>query len=400
LTSEAATRKGKSITGDNVGRSQKVTGDETGASRELTGTQYTRMGEGQAPAKVGSSKTLSGGTVTGSMVGRSGSVTGDEFGSCRNVTGDDYVGEEHFKSFCGGAPERTEKKVGQSRTFNDKTVTGTMTGRTQRVTGDEPGTCKTVTGTPYAGVEQYQGFCETGDTDKAAARMQKSRAMAGAALTGLQPSVGGKMTGDSKGTCEMVSGTPYVGRDQMEQGCPAVAAEPGSSDFPQVLQDAAATDFSVSSPAKSVQTEIPVAHGVTGSSYERGSITGPFGMATGKVTGTEQARFDRNPQPDLVEPDTQETINHRPVSRITGEGMDAGQKITGDDWERGDRVTGTEGTSSVKRNPTLRGPGPNAMAMKQANRNEDMPMPSSPVTGGGGNTENGAYITYSGGARG
>ena len=32
---------------------------------------------------------------------------------------------------------------------------------------------------------------------------------------------------------------------------------------------------------------------VTGSQYEQGRITGPFGMAAGKVTGTEQARFGR-----------------------------------------------------------------------------------------------------------
>jgi hypothetical protein len=40
------------------------------------------------------------------------------------------------------------------------------------------------------------------------------------------------------------------------------------------------------------------------------------------------------------------------------------------------------------------------MAMKNVNRNEDMPLPVSPVTGGSGNTDRGALITYSGGARG
>ncbi len=92
------------------------------------------------------------------MVGRSGNVTGDEPGSCRNVTGDDYVGQEQFKSFCKAAPERTERKVGQSRTFNGESVTGTMTGRSQLVTGDEPGTCKSVTGTPYAGCRAISGL--------------------------------------------------------------------------------------------------------------------------------------------------------------------------------------------------------------------------------------------------
>lgn len=400
VMSEAQTRKGKSVTGDNVGRSDKVTGDETGASRDLTGTQYMGKGEGSAPAKVNTSQTLVGGSITGSMVGRSEHVTGDEPGSCRNVTGDDYVGQEQYQSFCGTAPEKNDRKVGHSSTFNNKSVTGTMTGRAAQVTGDEPGTCKTITGTPYAGMEQYQGFCEKEQSNRAVAHMQKNRAMAGAPMTGLQPSVGGRMTGDSKGACETVSGTPYVGRDQQAESCPAVAADQSSADYPQTLVQAASTDFSVTSPAGAAQDESSTQQSVTGSSYERGSITGPFGMATGKVTGTEEARFDRPGQaPAAVEQQKPEQVNNRPVSRITGEGMDGGLKITGDDWERGDRVTGTEGNSSTKRNQTLRGSAPTAMAMAQ-NRNEDMPLPVSPVTGGSGNTDNGALITYSGGARG
>lgn len=401
VMSEAQTRQGKSVTGDNVGRSDKVTGDETGASRDLTGTQYIGKGEGSAPAKVKTSQTLSGGSVTGSMVGRSERVTGDEPGSCRNVTGDDYVGQEQYQSFCGETPPKTDRKVGQSSTFNNKSVTGTMTGRATQVTGDEPGTCKTVTGTPYAGMEQYHGFCETGQSEKAAAHMRKNTVMAGAPMTGLQPSVGGKMTGDSKGVCETVSGTPYVGRDQQAESCPAVAADQSSADYPQVLAEAASTDFSVTTPARAAQDDISTLQSVTGSSYEKGgAITGPFGMATGKVTGTEEARFGRPDQvPAPVEQERPEQINNRPVSRITGEGMDAGQKITGDDWDRGDHVTGTEGNSATKRNQTLRGGAHTAMAMSR-NRNEDMPLPVSPVTGGSGNTENGALITYSGGARG
>ena len=398
------TGKGKSVTGDNVGRSEKVTGGERGANRELTGTQYTRpdqisSADDLAPAKVGSSATLLGGTVTGSMIGRSASVTGDEPGSCRNVTGDDYIGSEQFKSFCNTAPEKTERKVGQSRTFNGESVTGTMTGRSQRVTGDEPGTCKTVTGTPYAGAEQYQGYCETDQTAKAAARMQQNRSRFGAAMTGLQPSVGGNMTGDSKGACEPVSGTPYVGGDQIAEACPAVAADPQSPDFPQTLE-AASTDFSVSSPAGVAQTERSGSQGVTGSHYEQGSITGPFGMATGKVTGTEEARFNKPVQPARVQLEKPQMINDRPLSRVTGEGQDAGNKITGDDWGRGKHVTGTEGMSATRRNPTLRGTTSTAMPVVKPGRKEDVPLPVSRVTGGSGNTDRGSLITYSGGARG
>jgi len=406
----AETRKGKSVTGNNVGRSGKVTGDELGANRELTGTQYTKPTDGQvpvkqggeqAPAKVGKSATLRGGSVTGTMVGRSGKVTGDEPGSCRNVTGDDYVGQEQYEGFCSSTPAPQDRKVGMSTTFKGETVTGTQTGRGGQVTGDEPGTCKAITGTPYAGAEQYRSYCQPEEAIVAEARTRPQRATAGSVMTGQQPGIGGKMTGAQRGACEPLTGTPYVGADQVAAACPASAAEPNSPDFPQAMGSTPWTQFSVEAPSHASQTD--AAHAaVTGARYEQGQITGPFGMATGKVTGTEEARFGRGRGAQAAPapmPETVGTVDGRLKSRVTGEGMEAGMKITGDDWDRGDRVTGTEGTSSMGRNPTRRGP-MNAMAPVAPKRNEEVPAPVSKVTGGSGNTEKGSLITYSGGARG
>jgi hypothetical protein len=399
--SVSETGKGKTLTGSNIGRSEKVTGDETGANRVLTGTQYMQSGDGHAPAKVGTSATLRGGNVTGTMVGRGQRTTGDEAGSCRNVTGDDYVGQEQYSSFCESTPAPEDKKVGISSTLKGKGVTGTMTGRSGRVTGDEPGTCKAVTGTPYAGSEQFQAFCEADETTMAAARMRQQRSTPGAVMTGQQPGVGGKMTGDARGACETVSGTPYVGADQYADACPATAADTASPDFPQSIDTAPWQQFSVSSPAGEAR-QSTAAGSVTGNQYEQGQITGPFGMAPGKVTGTEQARFGDSQANAPAIPATAEMIEGRVKSRITGEGMDAGAKITGDDWDRGDNVTGTEGSSATRRNPTMRQAPGAAMAAASApqKRNVEMTVPSSKVTGGSGNTEQGALVTYSGGARG
>jgi hypothetical protein len=399
--SSSETLKGKTLTGSNIGRSEKVTGDETGATRTLTGTQYMQSGDGHAPAKVGSSATLRGGSVTGTMVGRSERTTGDEAGGCRNVTGDDYIGQEQYSSFCKTTPEPTDQKVGVSATLKGKGVTGTMTGRSGKVTGDEPGTCKAVTGTPYAGSEQYNAFCEDDETALASARTRQQRSTPGAVMTGQQPGVGGKMTGDSRGACETVSGTPYVGADQYTEVCPATAADSASPDFPQSIGTTPWQQFSVSSPAGEARHTAADGN-VTGSRYEQGQITGPFGMASGKVTGTEQARFGDGQAAAPAIPATAEMIEGRVKSRITGEGMDAGAKITGDDWERGDNVTGTEGTSAIRRNPTMRQGQGAAMASASApqKRNVEMTVPSSKVTGGSGNTEQGALVTYSGGARG
>ena len=407
----AETRGGKSVTGDNVGRSGRVTGDEAGSDRALTGSQYMQHGSadarGRAPAKVGASATLRGGSVTGTMVGRHKAMTGDEAGSCRNVTGDDYIGQEQFGQFCESTPKPEDRKVGVSATLGGERVTGIMTGRADRVTGNEPGTCKAVTGTPYAGAEQYRQFCEPPQAETATLRMQRSKGRFGSVMTGIQPSVGGRMTGDERGACEPVSGTPYVGADQAAAACPATAADPGSPDFPQPLAGADWGQFSVVPPqhaARSPQSDASqTGYGVTGISYENGqTITGPFGMATGKVTGTEEARFGRGtPVPAMTGiPADAALVHGRLKSRVTGEGMDAGLKITGDDWNRGDRVTGTEGTSVLARNPSRRGPAMSMAATMAHGRPEDVPDPVSKVTGGSGNTEKGALITYSGGARG
>ena len=392
------TRKGKTVTGNNVGRSDKVTGDETGSTRELTGTSVMQSGNGgRAPAKVGKSATLRGGSVTGTMVGRNKNVTGDEPGSCRNVTGDDYVGQEQYGTFCNSTPKYTDRKVGVSATLKNKAVTGTMTGRGSMVTGDEPGTCKAVTGTPYAGAENYKDFCDTDSASMARARSQQRRATPGMPMTGMQTGIGGKMTGAAKGACESLTGTPYVGADQFADACPSVPADTSSPDFPQAMGGTPWGKFSVDAPSHASRSAAEHS-AVTGTHYEKGHITGPFGMAGGKVTGTEEARFGTGGAPAPTY--TAQLVDDRVKGRITGEGQDAGLRITGDDWDRNERVTGTEGLSTTRRNPTRRGDG-NAMAMQLAyKRNEELPMPNSKVTGGSGNTEKGSLITYSGGARG
>ena len=394
------TRKGKAMTGSNVGRSEKVTGDEPGMNRELTGTQYTQPEDiGVAPAKVGTSATLRGGSVTGTKFGRRERMTGDEPGSCRNITGDDYVGQEQYSTFCNTTPSPTDRKVGVSATGKGMPVTGTMTDRESRVTGNEPGTCKAVTGTPYAGADSYANFCPPEAVAQASMRTRQSRATPAMPMTGIQPGIGGRMTGDAKGACEPVSGTPYVGADQFAQVCPATPADTASPDFPQSLQGTPWQQFSVSSPSGGAQRALG-STGVTGNRYEQGHITGPFGMAPGKVTGTEEARFGQDTvQATAMRPLAADEVEGRVKSRISGEGQDAGLKITGDDWDRGSNITGTEGLSATRRNPTLR-PAPGASMAVDLKRNEDKTLPMSKVTGGSGNTEKGALVTYSGGARG
>ena len=402
---QSITEDGRKVSGVMVGRSERVTGDEAGSNRQLTGDQYLGadpLPEGRPAEKVGSFHTLRGAGVTGTNVARSEHVTGNEPGSCKRVTGDEYVGTQQYKTFCGGRPNPEAAKVGLSLTNKAQTVSGTLTGRSELVTGDEPGTCKAVTGTPYGGIEQASGWCDANSVREIQDRTPKMMGTPGAVMTGLQPGVGGVMTGAEKGACEPLTGTPYVGGDQLIQACGSNA--PAGSELQQDGQRSAPwTHFSVQSPARAAHVKSEQRSGVTGTIYEQGSqITGPFNMAVDKITGTEQFRFDRK-QRHFKSVPVEETSNDvgqtRPESRITGEGQSAGLNITGDDWDRSERVTGTEGASARRRNPTRPGP-MSAMPAADLKRNEELSQPMSRVTGSSGNTDQGSLITVSGGARG
>ena len=418
-----ATSHGNRVTGNEVGRSEKVTGDEPGTCKSVTGTEYISANQsaaycgtgtpsvrkvgrsqtlgaeaaapGRAPTKVSSFRTLRGTGVTGTAVGRSQQVTGDEPGSCRNITGDEYIGSQQFDGFCGTRPAPEAAKVGFSITNRNQVVSGTRTGRSEKVTGDEPGTCKVVTGTPYAGLEQPGDFCNTKAVRAARERTPVRNANR---MTGIQPGIGGSLTGADKGACDDVTGTPYIGADQQAAVCGTATGR--DADFPQALTAAAWQQFSVQSPARAAQVQRETTGTVTGSTYEQGGrITGPFDMATGKVTGTEQFRFDHRASQRLAAAQAAAApVAEQPAaSRVTGEG--SGTKVTGDDWDRGDRVTGTEGSSARRRNPTRVGP-MSAMPGAQNKRNVDVPPPNSKLTGSSGSTDQGSLITVSGGARG
>ncbi|BEV35800.1 CsoS2 family carboxysome shell protein [Synechococcus sp. M16CYN] len=408
---QSLTQQGRRVSGVMVGRSSSVTGDEAGADRTLTGDQYLGsdpLPKGRPAAKVGISETVAGASVTGTLVGRSSAVTGDEFGSCHRVTGDQYLSSEQFHSFCGSKPVAEASKVGFSTTNRSLVVSGTQTGRSEQVTGDEPGTCKPVTGTPYAGLEQAGQYCSTSAVQAIRERTPYRPGTPAASMTGIQPGIGGVMTGNERGACETISGTPYVGAEQLSAVC-GTEVLASSDRHVQSDEHAPWMSFSVVSPARAAQRRRDSRSSVTGIAYENGHrITGPFDMAGGKVTGTEQFRFDnrelqnsqqqaRRFQPTaLTAPDVdQKPAEH--ISRVTGEGSST--KVTGDDWDRGKHVTGTEGASARRRNPTRPGP-MSAMASYEKKRNQEVEWPTSRVTGSSGNTDKGSLVTVSGGARG
>lgn len=402
------------VSGTKVSHSDKTTGDETGLCRAVTGTDYfssdvfaefCQKEPPSVPRKVETSENLSGGTITASgKVGRSENVTGNERGSCRNVTGVEYVGREQYDNFCATKPEPGSAKVSFSQTTRGQIISGSKPARSRKVSGDEAGTCKAVTGTPYAGIEQFREFCQPGESNLAEVRNQRRSGNAGRDITGMQPGFAG-LTGAGKGACRDVSGTAYIGADQFQAVCGTVPAQIGEADFPQPLTGAPWGAFSVLPPVHASQPVNDASNNVTGMRYEQGRVSGTFSLGEGKITGTEQFRFGDSKVRGAVRAPVATLMadaEAAKASRVTGEGMDTSMKITGNDWNRGEHVTGTEG-ASAKRNPTRRGP-VSAMsdytAKRNEKRNEEVVRSDIKVTGGCGTSESGAPVTVSGGARG
>ncbi|WP_324779631.1 CsoS2 family carboxysome shell protein [Thiobacillus sedimenti] len=403
------------VSGSDLARTTKVTGGEAGAGRSITGSAYTDASlrpatEGNGPKKVETRRTSAGATVSGTLPGRSSKLSGDEPGACARVTGSDYVNTEEFKSFCRAEPYQSPAKVGVSRTLKGQDVSGTQVGRSAHVTGDEHGACKPVTGTSYIGADQYAEFCAA---RTAAEAINRARLGRNADLTGTQPGPDDKMTGNERGECQPVSGTPYVGESQIAAACgrPPMAAAyrsrgPEGSQPPAAITGSAMDagqgtnrtgDFSVVSPARAAQSS--ETRRVTGSAYGVGGrITGPLARATGLVSGTPEFRY-RDDTGSVAVPAAPQPAAEAAPERITGEGRE--RRITGDAWDRGDRVTGTEGRSAQRRNPTLRGDPRGNGATARDNREIERPAAAaSRITGSSGNASSGAAITVSGGARG
>lgn len=357
---EAASEAGQRITGNLVERTGKVTGNEPRAEGRITGSQYERgAAGGEAPAKVREMRTQAGRSLTGGvMVGaRAPKLSGDERGGCQRVTGTDYAGTEFAACANPPAPVVSAAKVDVTHTLHGQTVSGTPLGRSGRVTGDEPGSHLSISGTPYAASEQIAGAC--------GCRHEAPAEPAGGPLQAhprFQP-----------------PGRPRAMAMSM------IPAEPRPE------------SFSVSSPALESRGRI------TGTGYGgAGRITGPVNMASGLVSGTPEFRYrDDVGYPAAPRQDMGAPAPSVPAERITGEGREAGRRITGDDWGRSERVTGTEGRWAQGRNPTLRGGGRGMGAGAWANKALEKPeAPLARVTGSSGNAGKGAVITVSGGARG
>ncbi|MEW5710346.1 MAG: CsoS2 family carboxysome shell protein [Pseudomonadota bacterium] len=372
---------GHSVFGTNLGRSIKTIG-----SRERGRERAIELTEG-------------GNAISGTAVGRSIRVTGNEPGSCRHITGDQYLMPAERQSLCEVPPasgmsrsgmdgargdERpdpvTGAKVTVSETWRRQRVTGVEVEHKPRVTGDEPGACAPVTGTPYVGPGQYEAYCELSDIEAAARRIDAAYAT-GHRVTGDKPEHTEKVTGTGRGAERALTGTPYYQLDveDDEQG--------------NVIERIDAR-FSVRSPQREAQLRASVAAAKVKTDTPR--ITGSFSLGEGKITGNQEFHFRTRGY------GAGSGAGEEKRPRITGEGKSEGFPITGDAWRTNPRVTGTEGYIAAERNPSERSGKPHAFASAGIFKGKARHEPSKVLVTGmvGQSPKASARVTLSGGAQG
>ncbi|MHB1099791.1 MAG: CsoS2 family carboxysome shell protein [Burkholderiales bacterium] len=263
------------------------------------------------PKKVEFGTTLSGSLVSGSQVERSMQVTGNEAGTCRTVTGTEYIGSEQFEQFCGTRPEAAAAKVGVSETSRGSLMTGIQFGRSVRVTGDESGSCKTVTGTEYLGSERFDEFCQRrGVAERPEKVVVGSTQGKGMAVTGSDEARATRVTGTEPGSSRIITGAQYA--------------------------DAGVARMTINGPSKVALTHTMAGRPVTGTEVGRSvKVTGDDAGECIQVSGTEYLSNEQfvshcgtRPEPTL--------------SRVAEGRSRSGQKITGVMATPGPKPTGDE----------------------------------------------------------
>ncbi|WP_373020818.1 CsoS2 family carboxysome shell protein [Thiomicrorhabdus sp.] len=436
---ESETLSGQTVSGTQVGQGEKkMTGAETGACQLVSGTEYLGAEEfnkncgtqpSAKPAKVTQTQTTRGLSISGTSVGRAEKMTGNETGTCSAITGTDYLPADQSQIYCGATPTKAKqngfsvmsqpsqksgdkitggdsrrsqsttikpknqdkskapKKVMPSQTAKGNTTTGTQVGRQEAVTGGDKGACQSVTGTGYQGYEEVKA-CGKPMTETAT-KVTASGTGGGQKVTGDRSGGYYGLTGAEAGDCKAVTGTPYIGNEQF-QFC--------------------SKDEQIEVQVRQRQGNNPAISGVQPGLV---GLTGAQKGACELVTGTHYQGADQTSMVcdtinaaapgesdfPMMMGQPQVQVQAAPMS-VSEPVVEQGSRITGDGWDRGSKVTGTDGPWAAQRNASVRGATRRPpMGATQFTPGAMSEVPMSPITGSSGNTETGAKVTLSGGAR-
>lgn len=467
---ESITGGGQRVTGSRIGRGQQVTGDEPGRGQPVSGTQYIELVSGGSwragGPKVGHARTANGLCVSGTLVRSAVPITGDEAGAAL-VTGkvdqspaDDLtVRAEQSRPVTAQFQRRTNIQGASALGSRDRprvqaveatehglAITGSAVGRSIRVTGDEGGACRNVTGSQYLSPARRQsecGFAGGGTAPAAqlglprpdpasAAKVSVALSWAGQRITGMDLEHNTRVTGDAPGSCSALTGTQYQGLVTVEGYCEPKAADTASQRRMRGRAGSAVTGNTALHADGVTGTGRGAGRDITGTSYFRAAeppaavtadpvvaidsrfsirspqrtaqlvadpsgvpadrITGSFAAGANKLTGNlEFQSRSRASEPGRASAST----------RLSGEGSSKGRKVSGTASADQDNVTGTDGAFATGRNPSLRGP--KAKPFAGATTFKATPSQEEPkqlVTGMFYFSKTGARVTLSGGAKG
>ncbi len=461
------TYAGARITGVHVGTGGQVTGIDRGRSSPVSGTEYAGRETGAAwrpaSAKVGHARTEGGLTVSGTLVRSNIAITGDERGVNARITGeaeqgpgDDLTRRPESYAAAGGysAPRlrgtgsRLRSRSAQLETTESgQAITGSAIGRSLRVTGDESGACRTITGSQYLAPARAQAACghagggtapaeqlgETRADPVTRGKVREAQSWGGQRVTGPNVEYHAGVTGDAPAATALLTGSQYQGPstaavwtdpatrvataarmarraasravtgDTPIQGNAVTGTAKGAAreltGTPYWRPEAGAAlsenpvaaldqGFSIRSPQRAAQLR---AQTVVPTPANEDRITGSFAVGGGKVTGNmEFAGRARQRAPGDAAAHT----------KVSGEGS-PGRKITGDSWSEQSRVTGTDNAFAAMRNPSERGPKAKPFAGATTFKSEAKFEESKQLVTGmsGYSSKTGARVTLSGGAQ-
>ncbi len=436
---ESNTLSGQAVSGTQIGQGEKkLIGAETGACQLVSGTEYLGAEEFSKhcdtqpkaqPAKVTQTQTSRGQVVSGTEVGRAEKMTGNEPGTCSAVTGTDYLPADQSQMYCGTTPAKAKqngfsvmsqpaqqsgnkitggdsrksqsttikpslpaeqpmagpRKVMPSQTAMGNTTTGTQVGRLEDVTGTEKGACKAVSGTGYQSAEEAQA-CDT-PMPKPAAKVTASGTGGGQKVTGDRSGSFTEATGSEAGVCQAVTGTPYMAAEQA-----SACGTQQQTEIQQRQRQGANPSISGVQPGPQGLTgaQKGACELVTGTHYQGGDQTAMVCDSSHAAAPGES---------DFPQALTATAAASAATVEPTPQPMAAASVITGDGWDRGSKVTGTDGPWAAQRNASIRGASGQAPMGASQFRPGDKDIPMSPITGSSGNTDSGAKVTLSGGAR-
>lgn len=497
---ESPVSGGGQVTGSRIGRGRQVTGHEPGATLPISGTQYI-VANGDAAVcaggpKVGLARTAGGLLVSGTLVRSKVQVTGDEAGASVTITGeaDQRPGDDltprsdggvygagqfqrqtnpHGHTAFGNNLARSAQTVGSRErmlqpaleaTDGGMSITGSALGlgRTLRVTGDEDGACRHVTGDQYLTQARRQaersrsgGGSAPRQQMCAARRDLASGAQVGVAQTPSGQHVSGgyvepnpRVTGDESGSCLLIiTGTPYHGAGMVHALSDPAQRQPAGQ-RPRAGRSSVAvsgdTPLHDSHDSHVTGTARGAARAISGTPYcpdvsersaqstqmpapvdpvalvdSRFSVASPqrsahlradpsavqAPSAAGRITGSFAVGQDKiTGNIEFLFKPRQAADAGAGTKRacISGEGRTEGRTITGAAWSEQSNVTGTEGYIATERNPSQRAGKPHAFAgagrFKALAKHEE---PKQLVSGmvGGGMSQSAARVTLSGGAQ-